>query len=300
MDTLLSMRVFQSVVDQQSFTGAAQQLDLSKAMVSKHIMHLEQHLGARLLNRNSRHLSLTESGRLYLQRCRNVLEDIAEVESLLANANVSPRGEIKLSAPLWIANTQFMGLLHAFQQQHPEVTFDIDISGRFVDIVEEGFDSALRASRTLNPNLIARHLTQMPFKVVATSEYLSRHKHPQHPSELSQLALLSYSLVDNAGLIRLNGPMGQCEVQMNPVLSSNNEFILYQAACQGMGVGILPEGLIQADIEAGRLIELLPEYRTLEQPLYAVYASRRYLSLKVRLFIDYLAQHMNQHTPYNN
>lgn len=119
MDTLLSMRVFQTVVDQQSFTGAAQQLDLSKAMVS-------------------------------------------------------PRGEIKLSAPLWIANTQFMGLLHIFQQQHPEVTFDIDISGRFVDIVEEGFDLALRASRNLNPSLIARRLTTMPFRVVAGAQQQQR------------------------------------------------------------------------------------------------------------------------------
>ena len=292
MDTLLSMRVFQAVVDQQSFTGAAQQLDLSKAMVSKHIMHLEQHLGARLLNRNSRHLSLTESGRLYLQRCRNVLEDIAEVESLLANANVSPRGEIKLSAPLWIANTQFMGLLHAFQQQHPEVTFDIDISGRFVDIVEEGFDLALRASGNLNPSLIARRLTTMPFRLVAAPSYLAQHFVPTHPTELAQLSMLSYSLVHPLGEIKLNSPEGAMKVQMPQVLSSNNEFILYQAAIQGMGVGILPEALVQDDLAAQQLIELLPSYRAPQQPLYAVYTSRRYLSLKVRLLIDFLSEHL--------
>ena len=292
MDTLLSMRVFQTVVDQQSFTGAAQQLDLSKAMVSKHIMHLEQHLGARLLNRNSRHLSLTESGRIYLQRCRNVLEDIAEVESLLANANVSPRGEIKLSAPLWIANTQFMGLLHTFQQQHPEVTFDIDISGRFVDIVEEGFDLALRASRNLNPSLIARRLTTMPFRVVAAPSYLAQHHTPTQPEDLTQLSVLSYSLVHPPGALKLNGPEGEIKIQMPQVLSSNNEFILYQAAKQGMGVGVLPEGLVQDDLASKQLIELLPNYRAPQQPLFAVYTSRRYLSLKVRLLIDFLSKHL--------
>jgi len=294
MDTLLSMRVFQAVVDQQSFTAAAHQLDLSKAMVSKHIMHLEQHLGARLLNRNSRNLSLTEAGRIYLQRCRNVLEEIDEVESVITHSNITPKGEIKLSAPLWIANTQFIGLLDQFRQRYPDVTYDIDISGRFVDIVEEGFDLALRASRTINPSLIARHLTRMPFKMVVAPHYLAQHMSPKHPQDLTKLQVLSYSLVNHQGLIQLNGPEGEVSVQMSSVMSSNNEFILYQAALQGMGIGILPEGLISQDLATGRLIELLPEYHAPQQPLYAVYTSRRYLSLKVRLLIDYLSEHLKQ------
>ncbi|TGG94169.1 LysR family transcriptional regulator [Natronospirillum operosum] len=295
MDTLLSMRVFQAVVDHHGFSAAADHLDLSKAMVSKHIMHLERRLGARLLNRNSRHLSLTEPGRTYLQRCRSVLEELDEVEAVISRANVNPRGEIRVTAPMWLANTEFTGLLSEFRTLYPEVTFDFDISGRFVDIVEEGFDLALRASQTLNPSLIARPLLAMPFRLVASPDYLQRRGHPEKPADMRAHDMLTYSLVSKRGQARLHGPEGEVTLRMTSVMASNNEFLLYQAALQGMGVGLLPEGLVSHDLAAGRLCELLPDYRLPAPSLYAVYTSRRYMTSKIRLFIDFLSARMGAH-----
>ncbi|MEX1056821.1 MAG: LysR family transcriptional regulator, partial [Natronospirillum sp.] len=195
MDTLQSMRVFQQVVEHLSFSAAAQQLNISRAMASKHVMHLEQHLGARLLNRNSRHISLTEDGQLYFDRCHIMLEELDEVEASIGRANVTTRGTIRFTAPIWLATDFFTGLLLEFRTLHPEVFFDMDISGRFVDIVEEGFDLALRASKTLNPNLIARPLMSMPFQVVATPGYLAQRGIPTRPKDLEQHDILGYSLV---------------------------------------------------------------------------------------------------------
>ena len=173
MDTLTSMKVFANVVEAGTYAAAARQMGLSKAMASKHVMHLEQRLNARLLNRNSRHLSLTESGRLYYERCQTLLEDLDEMDAIVSRSAVTPSGTIRLTAPIWLANTRFTSLLADYRRQYPEVTFDLDISGRFSDIVEEGFDLALRASNDLSPNLIARPLTVLSFTLVGAPDYLT-------------------------------------------------------------------------------------------------------------------------------
>lgn len=294
MDTLMSMRVFQAVVDLGSYAAAARHLKLSKAMASKHVMHLESRLGARLLNRNSRHLSLTEPGQIYFERCKAMLEDLDDVETTVSRATVSPRGEIRVSAPAWLATDEFTRLLSEFRRQYPEVTFDIDISGRFVDIVEEGFDLALRASRSLNPNLIARPLMTMPFVMVASPSYLEQHGEPEAPEELRTHCLLSYSLLADPGKVRLLSPEGERSYAMQSVLSSNNENLLHAAALNSLGITILPAGVLQKDLDMGNLSVILPDYPPVSSELFAVYTSRRYLSSKVRVFIDFLSEHMGQ------
>lgn len=291
MDTLLSMRVLVAIVDNHSFIKAAEQLGLSKAMVSKHLVNLENRLGARLLNRNSRHLSLTESGSIYLDRCRTVLEELDEVEATVSRSVVSPSGTIRLSAPMWLASDYFTELLSDFRKLYPEVNFDIDISGRFVDIVEEGFDLALRASRALHPNLIARPLMPVEFHLVASPRYLAENGCPKHPSELEHFELLGYSPIRN-NHVTLIGPEGEVYLKMNPVLQSNNESVLLAAALTGMGLTILPNALSKREIELGTLERVLPDYRPQDSKLYAVYTSRRYLSAKVRTFIDFLSARM--------
>lgn len=291
MDTLQSMRVLVAVVDNHSFAQAAEQLSMSKAMVSKHVMHLEKHLNARLLNRNSRNLSLTELGQIYLERCRVVLEELDEVEATVSCAAVSPSGTIRMTAPMWLATDYFTGLLREFRALYPDVSFDIDISGRFVDIVEEGFDLALRASRTLQPHLIARPLTPIQFHIIASPTYLAQRGVPGHPSELATHDVLSYSLIKNKELT-LTGPEGDVTVAFKPVLQSNNESLLLASAINGMGITIIPSGLSHREIELGNLTQILPAYRPPETRLYAVYTSRRYLSAKVRTFIDFLSDRM--------
>ncbi|MEP4545151.1 MAG: LysR family transcriptional regulator [Saccharospirillum sp.] len=291
MDTLLSMKVLLAVVDHASFVQAAEHLGLSKAMVSKHVMHLENRLGARLLNRNSRHLSVTESGRVYLERCRAMLEELDEVEATVSRATVTPRGTIRFTAPMWLATDYFTRLLREFREHYPEVTFDIDISGRFVDIVEEGFDLALRASRTLHPNLIARPLMTIPFYIVASPGYLERHGTPEQGSDLERHGMLAYSLIRGKEFT-LTGPEGEVKINFNSVLQSNNESLLLSAAVNDMGIAILPGGLVERELGQGNLTQVLPGYTPLNSQLYAVYTSRRYLSAKVRTFIDFLSDRM--------
>ncbi|MFY0664873.1 MAG: LysR family transcriptional regulator [Natronospirillum sp.] len=291
MDTLHSMRVLVAVVENHSFAQAAEQLNMSKAMVSKHVMNLESRLGARLLNRNSRNLSVTEPGQIYLERCRTMLEELDEVEATISRATVTPRGTIRMTAPMWLATDYFTGLLREFRTLYPEVLFDIDISGRFVDIVEEGFDLALRASRTLQPQLIARPLMPIQFHLVGAPSYLTQRGCPTHPSELATHDMLSYSLV-KSGELTLAGPDGEVTVALKPVLQSNNESLLLASALNGMGITIIPGGLADREIELGNLLRILPAYCPQESRLYAVYTSRRYLSAKVRTFIDFLSDHM--------
>lgn len=292
MDTLTSMKVFTAVVEAGTYAAAARQMGLSKAMASKHVMHLEQRLNARLLNRNSRHLSLTESGRLYYERCQTLLEELEEMDAIVSRSAVTPSGTIRLTAPIWLANTRFTSLLAAYRRQYPEVTFDLDISGRFTDIVEEGFDLALRASNDLSPNLIARPLTLLSFTLVGAPDYLNERGRPTRPEALSEHDALTYSLVKQSDQWSLDGPDGTVKAKLKPVLASNNENLLLAAAQAGMGLALLPREMARLDLESGRLEQVLPAYSPTPGQLYAVYTSRRLLSSKVRTFIDFLAEQM--------
>lgn len=297
MDTLQSMRVFTAVVEHGTYAAAARLMEISKAMASKHVMHLEQRMGARLLNRNSRHLSLTEAGKLYFERCQLMLEELDEVESSISRATVNPRGVIRLTAPNWLANIQFTSLLQRFRQRYPEVTFDIDISGRFIDIVEEGFDLALRASRSLSPNLIARPLMHMPFVLVASPAYLERHGTPLTPTDLAEHHGLLYSMTDQRHGIHLSNLAEGERVELTPVLKSNSEALLASAAISDMGITMMPLNSVRPYLEDGTLVELLTDHRPQGGQLYAVYTSRRYLTAKVRTFIDFLSEEMETEAP---
>src|SRR3977135_947465 len=189
MDTLLSMRVFRQVIESGTFVGAAERLSLSTAMTSKHLMHLEKHLGTRLLNRSSRSLSLTESGKLFFERCKAILEEVEEAELAVGSVSGVPRGTLRVTAPSWSASRLMVDLVAAYRQRCPEVVLDISFEDRFVDLVEEGYDLAIRATADQLPaGLIARPLRPMPFVIVASKEYVKRCGAPQSPGDLPQHA----------------------------------------------------------------------------------------------------------------
>ncbi|MGK5025284.1 LysR family transcriptional regulator [Janthinobacterium sp. RB2R34] len=289
MDTLRSMRVFRAVVELDSFVRASERLGLSPAMVSKHVMHLERHLDARLLNRSSRHLSLTEIGKVYFEQCREMLDNLDEVEATVGRTTVVPRGMLRLSAPVWFANPIFTRTLAAYRERFPEVTFDIDLSGRVVNLVEEGFDLALRVGQAPSPALIARPVGKVVFYLVAAPAYLARAGTPRLPLELAAHAMISYSLMASGNELRFDGPQGSVSVKFQPVLQSNNESLLHAAALDAMGIALLPSWQADADLAAGRLVRLFDDYPLIGGKVHAVYTSRRYLSSKVRTFIDFLA-----------
>lgn len=290
MDTLVSMRVFRRVVELESFVAAATRMNISPAMTSKHVMHLERHLGARLLNRSSRHLSLTEIGKVYFEQCRDVLDNLDQAEAAVSHTAVVPCGVLKISAPVWCANRLFTKALADYRATYPEVTLDVDLSGRMVNLVEEGFDLALRASRTLDDNLIARPITPFRFQLVGAPAYLARAGRPSRAAELERHAMITYSLVSFESGIPVNGPHGEETVKMNSVLKTNNESLMHDAALDGMGLALLPSWLVEEDIAAARLERLMPAYEWFAGQLYAVYTSRRYLLPKVRTFVDFIAE----------
>ncbi len=295
MDTLTSLRVFCTVAELKSFTAAADRLGLSPAMASKHVMHLESRLGTRLLNRTSRHVSMTESGMLYLNQTRQMLDGLDEVEAAVSNVTVTPRGTLRLSAPVWAANTLVARMIAEYHQRYPDVRFDMDLSGRIVNLVDEGFDLALRATapERLDPSLIARPLMQVAFHLVGSPAYLSRTGRPAAVADLNGHSLLAYSGMNSNGSIAVAGADGAETVNFRPVMQSENEIMLHLAALEGMGLVFLPTWMTQDDVSDGRLEMVLPKAVTFNATLHAVYPSRKYLSAKVRTFIDFLASRPN-------
>lgn len=291
MDTLTSLRVFCRVAELKSFTGAAERLDMSPTMASRHVRYLEDRLGTRLLNRTSRHVSLTETGSLYFNQAKQTLEALEDVEAAVGNITAEPRGTLKLSAPVWFANERFSRVITEFHDACPQVRLDVHLSGRIVNLVEEGFDLAFRvaAPGQLDPGLIARSMADMPFLAVAAPSYLEQIGRPATLAELNGCSLLMYSCARSAPIVSFDGPDGPETVRFNIGLQSGNESLLHLAALEGLGIAILPEIMVERDVAAGRLETILPGAAELRAKIYAVYPSRKFLSAKVRTFIDFFS-----------
>ncbi len=288
---MTSLRVFCVVAELRSFAAAAKRLNLSPAMASKHVMHLESRLGNRLLNRTSRHVSLTEVGTLYCAQAVQLLEGLDEVEAAIGNVTQTPRGTLRLSAPVWTASPCFTSLLAEYGRRYPDVCLDMDLSGRIVNLVDEGFDLALRATapERLDPGLVARPLMQIEFCLMASPDYLRRAGCPRNLAELNSHALLRYSgIAGNEGMV-LGTSDDRQTVTFRTVMQSENETLLHLAALEGMGLVFLPTWMVQPDVDAGRLQIVLANALKFSTTLHAVYPSRKFLSAKVRSFIDFIA-----------
>jgi len=290
MDTLTSLNVFAAVADLRSFAAAAERFGLSPAMTSKHVQHLEKRAGARLLNRTSRSVSLTEAGALYLERVRSLLDGLEEVEARIGSATIAPHGVLKVSLPVWMANVRFARMIAAFHARYPNVIVDLDLEGRIVNLVEEGFDLALRGTSTLDEGLIARKLGDAPFHLVAAPALLDRLGRPERLEDLDGFPLLAYSPVIGDGRIRIGEGAGAHEVRFSPVLKSGNETMLLLAAKEGMGLAFMPKPMIEDELSEGVLERVLPEMISFAAPIFAVYPNRSYLPAKVRAFLDFLVE----------
>lgn len=290
MDTLVSLRVFVTVAELRSFSGAATRLGMSVAMVSKHVMHLEQRISARLLNRTSRSVSLTEAGKLYFSRTCQALEGIDQADVEIRNASLEPSGTLRVSAPVWMANPMFANALADYRRKYPKVQIDMDLSGGMVNIVDEGFDLVLRATSAPDPGLITRVLTEIEFRLVASPAYIAATTPPSKLSDLEGRDLLAYTDMSLTGPMTWKWQGKKHSIAFRVVLRSGNESLLREAALAGMGFAFLPEQLIQGDLRSGSLVVVLPKQAVVKVPLHAAYASSRFLSAKVRTFIDHFAQ----------
>jgi DNA-binding transcriptional LysR family regulator len=289
MDTLLSMKVFRQVVESGSFVGAAERLNLSTAMTSKHLMHLEKHLGTRLLNRTSRSSSLTESGKLFFEHCKVLLEELEEAELVVGSVSGVPRGTLRVTAPSWAATRLMVDLLATYRQRYPEVVVDISFEDRFVDLVADGYDLAIRSTADELPaGMIARPLRSMSFVFAASKEYLNRCGAPQSPEDLANHDCV---MVGNGQSWPLRGPNGNIEAPARVVLRFESMSVaVTHAVCAGIGVAPLPHMTLEDPMFKDVLFPVLTKYQFKQRHIYAVYLSRKHLPLKIRTFVDQLVE----------
>ncbi len=291
MDFVRALQVFVRVVDAGSFVRAADQLDTSNAAVTRQVAALEKHLGARLLNRTTRKISLTSSGHAFLEKARQILDDIAEAESIAAEHRATPGGVLRVSAPLSFGIGHLSRLLPGFRSRYPDVRLDIDLSERVADLVAEGVDVALRIAHEPSRNLVARPIAPVRLVLCASPIYLKRRGTPTHPAELAQHETLSYSYLSAGDVWELQRAGEEpVKVQIHPSVHATNGDLLRELALAGGGIILQPSFIVGADLMRGTLVPLLPDWKTLDLTLYAVYLSQRQLSPRVRAFIDYLVE----------
>lgn len=288
MDKFVEMQAFVTVVDAGSFVRAAEALDVSKAAVSRYVNELESRLGVRLLQRTTRKLSLTEEGAIFHARCTELLAGVGEAEAEITAHSGEAIGQLKVNVPMSFGLLHLAPLWAAFMSLHPKVTLDVTLSDRVVDLVDEGYDLAVRIGRLGSSSLVSRRLSTTRLILCASPAYLAQHGTPGHPSELVAHAILSYTLLAMGENWAFEGPQGSVSVQVTPRMRANSGETCCAAALQHQGIVLQPSFLVGTHLLAGTLVEVLPEYRSLELGIFAVYPSRKHMTPKVRLLIDFL------------
>lgn len=297
MEDLKHMAIFAAVVEGRSFSAAARRLGLSKSVVSKAVSDLERSLGARLLNRTTRAMSLTDAGTILHAHCARVVEELQLARLAVGQLNEAPRGLLRVSASVAFGTLHLAPALPRFLERYPDVRIDMVIGDRIVDLAEEGFDLAIRISREPAQNLVARRLATVNRKIVATPEYFLRHGIPATPEDLSAHNCLTYTHFNPQDTWRMRGPDGDISVPIRGNLRLNDDEALSEAVLGGLGVALLPTFIIGKDIHAGRLQSVLADYVPSERHIHAVYLPNRHVPASVRAFIDFLLERFLP-TPY--
>lgn len=290
MDRFLALTVFAKVVEQGSFARAAERLEMSTSAVSRHLADLEAHLDTRLLHRTTRRLSLTETGQAFYERCVQLLADLDEAEEMLGAAAVVPRGTLRLTASITFGVRHLAPAIAEFGTRHPQLRFDVELSDRAVDIVDEGIDLAIRVGDIGSRSLIARRIGVSQLVCCAAPSYLANHPAPKSPADLASHACLSYEYSRERNTWRFRDGSGAVhDVRIAGAAHSNNGQMLCALAVAGMGIHLEPDFIVAPDVRAGRLVTLLPGFTPASLDIIAAYPSRRHLSIKVRSFVDFLA-----------
>ena len=296
-DVLAGMRVFAAVVDAGSFARAADRLDLSRGMTSRYVAQVEAHLGVRLLNRTTRRLSLTEAGQDYYQRASQILALVEQAEHAATQDTATPRGTLRVNASVSFGARHLGAGISAFLRRHPEVRIDLTLNDRVVDLVEEGFDLALRIARRVDPGLVARPITRARIIACAAPAYLKQHGAPRVPADLARHNCLTYAYSGLHREWRFSRRGRTQTVKVSGSLHANNGDILCRAAAEGLGVALQPSFLLYELVRARKLVRVLEDWAADDLTLFAVYPSRQFLPPKVRSFIDFMVAHFGER-PY--
>jgi DNA-binding transcriptional LysR family regulator len=290
MDRFDEMRAFTAVVDAGSFVRAAEALGVSKTAVSRLIGELEARLGVRLLHRTTRKLSLTVEGEVFHARCKELLAGVEEAEAEVTARADDAVGLLRLNVPVSFGLLHLAPLWPAFLQQHPNVALDVTLSDRIVDLVEEGYDLAVRIAHLPSSSLVSRKLAATRMVLCASPGYLRRQGMPAHPSEIAQHTVFTYALLAMGEQWAFEGPEGSVSVKVTPRMRSNSGDTCCEAALQHQGIVLQPSFMVATHLRSGALVEVLPQYRSIELGIYAVYASRKHVSPKVRALIEFLVE----------
>jgi DNA-binding transcriptional LysR family regulator len=290
MDRLTAMEIFTNVVEFEGFSAAAGRLGISRASVSKQVIQLEESLGARLLNRTTRRVSVTEVGEAYYARCKRVLAEVEEADLLVEQLHSEPRGILKVSAPMSFGVSHVGPAVSDFLSEYGDLSVSLTLNDRFTDLIEEGFDVAIRISQSADSSLIARRLGGIRCLMTATPDYLERMGTPTKPQDLSNHQCLSYIYLASGREWPMFGPNGATSVKVSGPLKANNGEVLVQAARQGLGIAFLPNFLVRDEIDKGGLVPVLEQYRLPELSVYAVSPPNRFPARKVQAFITFLAE----------
>jgi len=291
IDIAAGMRVFTAVVEAESFAGAAEKLELSRGMATRYVAQLEAHLGVRLLNRTTRSLSLTEAGSDFYQRATQIINLIEDAEGAVAQAAATPRGTLRVTCPPIFGTFHLGRAIAEFAQRHPGVEVDLSMSERLVDLVDEGFDLAVRvATSDLAAGLVARRLGPVRMVACASPAYLKKHGMPKSPEALVDHNCIFYAHSSYRNDWRFKHKDGKRTVRVSGNFRSNSGDVLMNAAIEGLGIIYEPTFLTYEALRQKQLVRVLPDWEAEEFSLYAAYPSRKFLPPKVRTFIDFLAE----------
>lgn len=301
MNSLTEISIFVKVVELSSFTAAAEALEMSQPVVSKAVTRLEEKLGVRLLNRTTRRLSLTEAGAELYRRSVRALAEIEDAELEIARFQTEPRGTLRVSAPMSFSILHLGSLLPSFIERYPGVSVELHLDDRQVDLVEEGYDVAIRVGRLQDSNLVARRLTPCRQVLCASPSYLAKHGTPERPEDLLAHNCIVYSLLSTPREWRFTDVAGETHVvPINGALQSNNGLVNRAAAVAGAGIVLLPAFYIGEELRSGQLKAVLSDFKPIDLAIYALYPERRNLTPKVRAFVDFLATKFGEQIPWGN
>jgi DNA-binding transcriptional LysR family regulator len=289
-DRFDEMRVFAAVVEAGGFTAAAHRLGMSKAAVSRHVSELEERLGVRLLHRTTRRLSATPEGEIFHARCRELLDRLGEAEAEVSSGSGVAAGLVKANVPVSFGLQHLAPLWPVLLARHPGLELDVTLSDRVADLVEEGYDLAVRIGQLPASSLVSRRLASTRLVLCAAPSYLAARGEPRRPAELAQHEVIAYSLFAAGDQWTFSGADGEETVRVQPRMRVNNGDTCRAAALAGQGIILQPSFMVGADLAEGRLKELMPEWRSIELGIYAVYPSRKFLAPKLRVLIDFLVE----------
>ncbi|QDG35006.1 LysR family transcriptional regulator [Alteromonas mediterranea] len=298
MDRLTLLKTFVVVANEGSFTRAAVRLDTSNQLVSKYVAQLEKHLDARLFNRTTRKIHLTEAGRQCLQHANHILESINDMESQLGLFNTQAKGTLHVSAPVSFSTLHLAGAIGAFHHAHPHVSINLQLNDRKIDVIDEGFDVAIRAGHLASSSLVAKKITTINLALCVSPAYLKKYGRPLHPSDLKPEHYLEYSYVNyDNNQSELIAALKANAQKSPPKLTANNGEVLTNVAKQGEGYVLQPTFIVGEALKKGELVSILDEYIPQSIALYAVYPHRKLISNKLRVFIDFLCNYFED-TPF--